>query len=849
MILLSTTKSVFGRITSGVYWKETAITLFMVTGYLVGNGVEMLTGKVTDDPPALWITGILIGLVVLWFSKSKKYGKYTLPLFKLFLVYLNFNVIYYYIRSTTGPQESEFLTLLFSYVLFIISSFALDSKRELILFSIAEVLMFGTMLWLYQDYEPLLISKAGHREIHLVIAGIVVAGNYLINFQRIKLTQATTGSSVTIQFKAISENSRDTQVMLDHSLKFVYLNPAVKSLTGYDANRLLGKTIFELIPDEDIDNVKLALEEVKQTPDARVNREYRIKNADGRYVWVESIFSAFSGSGESALIFAETRDIEVRKKLEEEIQQQLKVEEMLIKHSTQFINVDRTEIQPGIDYALGEFGNMLNADAVMVFRMHGKLHDEFQSTNQWFSPKEISLIQHFNLIVRINQQLIFFLRGLKGEKASWGNYITAEQLHQIEVLATGNLPGKNFYLIPMQSGNIVNGFIVFVFNESIQHEQSSFFGLIGSMIANAFTRLRTETRLHEAQLTNEYILRALPDWLYIVDSEGEFSGTNDYSTLEPYIPDYDLLGKKFTEVLPVEIAASFNNALAEVKDSDKSISFEYYDTTIYEGKYFKVIIAPFKTGEYLVIIRDVTDLKEAQLELQSKAEKLAQSNKELEEFAYVVSHDMKQPLRTIVSYLNLLKKKYESKLDEVANEFINFSIEGANKMSDLIRDILQYSRVEQNIELTPDVSLNTMVSKVLRNLTETIERNKAIVEVAELPTLSVNETMLSELFQNLIENGIKYNRSENKKVTVIVKDAGPFWEFEIADNGIGFDEQYAEQIFKIFKRLHTDEEFQGTGIGLAICHKVVIKHGGKIWAKSEKGMGSRFFFTLPKVVH
>lgn len=847
--MLNWIKALFARITAGVYWKEKAVTAFMVTVYVLGNGVEALTGKVTDDPPALWITGIIFGIVVIWISSHQKLSIYTRSLYKLFLLYINFNIIFYYIQSTKGDSEAEFITLLFTYVVFIVICFVLDTKRELIFFSIAEVVLFSVLIWIYREQQPLLIGK--QMPMQMMAFAFVLGGNYLINLQRIRLTQATTGANVSIQFKSISESSRDTQVMLDRNFTFVYLNPAVKSLTGYAVNDLLKKEIFEVIAADDVESVKSALEEVTQNTEARVNREYRVKRADGTYIWVESIFSAFDSAPDRKgdLIFAETRDIEVRKQLEAEIQQQLKVEEMLIKHSTQFINVDRTEIQSGIDYALGEFGNMLNADAVMVFRMHGKLHDEFQSTNQWFAPSQITLIQHFNLIVRINQQLIFFLRGLKGEKASWGNYISTEQLRKIEVLTPDELSNKRFYLIPMQSGNIVNGFILFVFNETVQHEQSSFFGLIGSMIANAFTRLRTETRLHEAQLTNEYILRALPDWLYIVDDEGEFTGTNDYSTLEPYIPDYDLIGKKFTDVLPAEIAASFNSAMQEVKETDKGVSFEYQDTTIFKGRYFKVIIAPFKADENLVIIRDVTDLKEAQLELERWAEKLAQSNKELEDFAYVVSHDMKQPIRTITSYLGLLKKKYETQLDEVANEFIQFSIDGANKMSDLIRDILEYSRVDQQVQLTPNVSLNDMVQKVLKNLTDTIERNKAEVVIDDLPTATVNETMLGELFQNLIENGIKYNRSEHKKVTVKVKDIGNYWEFEVADNGIGFDQAYAEKIFKIFTRLHTNDEFQGTGIGLAICHKVVVKHGGKIWAKSVPGEGSRFYFTLPKQQH
>lgn len=613
-------------------------------------------------------------------------------------------------------------------------------------------------------------------------------------------------------------------------------------------NGLMNTDIMMLVADEDVDKLRAVLASVNKN-DERVSLEYRLRRQNGELVWVESIFSSFDtriDEGGVGLIFAETRNIESRKKLEEEVKHQLKVEEMLIKHSTQFINVERSEIQSNIDVALGEFGTMLGADAALVYRMHGKLSDEFQSTNQWFAAEELGHIQHFELIVKINQQLLVFLRQLRGEKSSWGNYIEAQKLHDIQVLNTTNVPEKHFYLIPLQSGNIVNGFIVFVFNHNTKHVQSSFFGLIGNMVANAFTRLRTETRLHEVQLTNEFILRALPDWLYIVDEEGEFTGINSNSTLDAYIPDYDLMGKKFSQLMPKDVSEPFMATLKQVIDDGQSTSFEYHDNTIYKDRYFKVIIAPFKDAEYLVIIRDITDLKEAQNELQSKAQKLEQSNKELEEFAYVVSHDMKQPIRTIISYLSLLKRKYEKSLDEEANVFINFSIDGANKMSDLIRDILQYSRVEQQIDVVKDVSLNSVVGKVIAILGDTIKTNNAEVVVSDLPHISGNDTMMSELFQNLIENGIKYNRSEQKKVSVEVKEDGDFWLFEVTDNGIGFDEEYSQQIFKIFKRLHTDDEFPGTGIGLSICHKVVTKHGGKIWAHSKQGEGSHFFFTLPR---
>jgi light-regulated signal transduction histidine kinase (bacteriophytochrome) len=185
-------------------------------------------------------------------------------------------------------------------------------------------------------------------------------------------------------------------------------------------------------------------------------------------------------------------------------------------------------------------------------------------------------------------------------------------------------------------------------------------------------------------------------------------------------------------------------------------------------------------------------------------------------------------------------------LSAEALEFIQYSIEGANKMSDLIRDILQYSKLEQQISNVKEVDLNRVVGKVINGLKDFITTGNASVHIGQLPTVNGNETMLNELFQNLIENGIKYNKSEKKYVSLTVADKGQYWAFEVKDNGIGFDEQYAQQIFKIFKRLHGDEEFQGTGIGLSICHKVVENHGGKIWAHSKIGEGSTFHFTLPK---
>jgi len=810
--------------------------------YLLGNLLEIATSPEhkTSDPPVIWITGTLISFAVVTVSLSK-YRQYTGTLFKIFSYFINFNIILSFAESTIKDNPDASFYLYLSYFVFFITTQLFDSRREIIEMTLAEIVFFIGAVYYSYDHHPALLQP-----LNMLIAAFVLTGNFVIGVQRLKLTQISGDSS--IQFKAISENARDIQCIINGDFRFLYINPAVKDISGYTFADLNGKEFLTLVADADQKVVLETLNKIKQAPEEKCSVEFRVKETNGNLIWVESIFSSFKigRTGQADLIFSETRNIETRKKLEEEIQQQLYMEEMLIKHSNQFINVGRTEIQQGIDIALDEFGKKLRANSVIVYRMSGKLQDEFKCTNQWAAEGHKDLIKVFNPSIKINQQLVAFLRSLRGDKASHGNFYAIERLNEIQALNTGNLPGYKFYLVPLQSGNIANGFVVFVFDESIANIPVSFFGLIGNMVSSAFTRMRTELRLHEAQLTNEAILRALPDWLYIINKNGEFTGTNNSSTLPDYIPDYGLIGRTFGDVMPAEIALSFSEALSQVIDTETPSSFEYYDNTIYKERFFKSIIAPFKANEYLVIIRDITDLKQAQNELLSKAKKLEQSNKELEEFAYVVSHDMKQPIRTIISYLSLLKKKHTDALAPEAQEFVNFSIDGANKMNDLIRDILQYSRLDQQLKMETNISIDNVVGKVRKALNETIVANNAEIICAPMPVVTGNETMLTELFQNLIENGIKYNTNNKRIIEVNVTESPVEWLFHFRDNGIGFEQQYAQQIFKMFKRLHTEGNFQGTGIGLAICQKVVEKHGGQIWAESQKGVGSNFFFTLPK---
>lgn len=232
--------------------------------------------------------------------------------------------------------------------------------------------------------------------------------------------------------------------------------------------------------------------------------------------------------------------------------------------------------------------------------------------------------------------------------------------------------------------------------------------------------------------------------------------------------------------------------------------------------------------------------------LKRRAEELANSNVELERFAYVASHDLQEPLRMVTSFLQLLKKRYDDKLDETAVQYINFAVDGAERMKTLIMDLLDYSRVGSNTEPNEDVDLNILIEDVRDVFGKTIDEVKATITVSPLPIVKGTRTQLFQLFQNLISNAIKYQSKESPKIQIRYKEEQDHYLFEVQDNGIGIDPAFHEKIFVIFHRLHSRSEYGGTGIGLAICKKIVERHNGNIWVKSAVGEGSTFFFTLSK---
>ena len=244
---------------------------------------------------------------------------------------------------------------------------------------------------------------------------------------------------------------------------------------------------------------------------------------------------------------------------------------------------------------------------------------------------------------------------------------------------------------------------------------------------------------------------------------------------------------------------------------------------------------------------DIAARKQAEYKLDLKAQELARSNEELGRFAYVASHDLQEPLRMVASFTQLLARRYKGKLDADADEFIGFAVDGATRMQQLIQDLLSYSRVTTKGKALKLTESRIACENAVKNLGGAIRDSGAKLTLGTLPQVQADTTQLTQVFQNLIGNAIKYCRGgQSPEIKVVATKDGADWVFSVQDNGIGIEPQYFERIFQMFQRLHTRNEYSGTGIGLTICRKIVERHGGRIWVESQPGNGSTFLFTIPK---
>ena len=349
------------------------------------------------------------------------------------------------------------------------------------------------------------------------------------------------------------------------------------------------------------------------------------------------------------------------------------------------------------------------------------------------------------------------------------------------------------------------------------------------------------------------LLEAAPDAMVVVDPQGAIVLLNVQAQKQFGYRRDELLGQQVTNIVPHGFA---ERLAADALRTTEAALLQEIGTGIElsgrreDGSEFpiEIMLSPLHSDHGTLVtaaIRDITARKQAETLLQTKVGELKRSNEELEQFAYVASHDLQEPLRMVSSYTQLLSRRYKGKLDADADDFIAFAVDGAERMQRLIRDLLCFSRVGSMGKEPSLISSDEALVHALRNLRGAIEECGATIAYDALPMVFADETQLVQLFQNLVGNAIKYRRDEKPVVRVDAKPDGAHgWLFSVHDNGLGIEAQFFERIFGMFQRLHKREEFEGTGIGLAICRRIVERHGGTITVESQPGRGSTFTFGL-----
>ena len=375
--------------------------------------------------------------------------------------------------------------------------------------------------------------------------------------------------------------------------------------------------------------------------------------------------------------------------------------------------------------------------------------------------------------------------------------------------------------------------------------------------------LKVKERTKELKSANEYnrsLIEASLDPLVTIGQDGKITDVNSSTERFTGFTRDELISTDFSNYFtePKKAREGYQKVFKEgfvldypleIKNKNGHKTSVIYNASVYKNEFNEV------KGVFAAA-RDITKMKKAEEKIKKyqdtlekkvkdRTKALEQSNRELEEFAYVASHDLKEPLRMISSFLQLLERRYKDQLDQNANEFIGFAVEGAKRMDMMINDLLDYSRIGNQEREFEYLQSEKLLKTVFINLKSTIEDNYAIITHDPLPLIFANEQMMIQLFQNLLSNSIKYHGEKSPKIHISADNVDDEYIFKINDNGIGMDQNHLGQIFTIFKRLHTREEYEGTGIGLAIAQKIVQKHHGKIWAESEPGKGTTFYFTIP----
>ena len=638
------------------------------------------------------------------------------------------------------------------------------------------------------------------------------------------------------RFRDIFNNSPDAIYIESPEGVILDVNEATCRL--HEANRedLIGKTIFDISPPEIHDKIRKSQPKVI---DGKLNKfESESITLSGKRVPIEVSAAHIDFKGHRALL-VHVRDIsdrlrhqELLEKLNSDLEEKVKERTKELQEVNQRMQMEIAEkekIQDELQRQKDFLRLIIDSTPNMIFVKdeHGKYLLANESVANFYNVTPSEMEGHYDSEDHFTQQEL--------------NEFKEQDQLALDSTKEVQFPDQN--IINRETGEQLWIQMVKKAIPSISGNETNILGVATDI--TAVKMAKEEIRLSE-QLYRE-IARNLPKAaMFIFDKELKYILAEGPLVGIVSKPKNEIEGKTVYDSIRESDRERVKQIYYNILDGESSET----EQTFFERS-LKVYHLPIRDdlGEIIygmVMVFDISDLKGVQRELEHRATQLQRSNEELERFAYVASHDLQGPLRTIASYLQLLELRYKNKLDPEAIEFIDFSVNGAKRMQQLILDLLNYSKISSVPKPFVKTNLNELVKQVLKGLNSTIKASHAEVSVDSLPELVVEPNHLYQLFQNLIDNSLKFVKNDKPKVKISAIERDDEWEFSITDNAIGIRQEYKDKIFMIFQRLHSVSEYPGTGVGLAICKKVVQLHGGRIWFTSVSDNGTTFYFTISK---
>jgi PAS domain S-box-containing protein len=627
-----------------------------------------------------------------------------------------------------------------------------------------------------------------------------------------------------------------------------FASPAARSIMGYAPGELLGRPASEFIHPDDLERVAETRLAILRSFATRTV-VCRLRRKTGGWIWAETTSRGVRdpSTGRVESIVAVTRDVTQRMRSERAMH--------LLQHVAAAAN-EATTVEAAVKAALRAVCEHTGWTAGHAYMPSEMIGGELTPTDIWHldSPDRL---ESFRAITQKTSLAIG--QGLPGQVLASGSPAWIVDLatdpgflRKREAAALGL---RSAFAFPIKAGDETLAVLEFFSTETLPPEPGLAQAVenVGDQLGQVIRRQRVEGALKASEVRFRALAETANDAIVTIDEESRIVHTNPaISRIFGHDGD-DLIGQPLEVLMPSRFRSYHREGLKRYMETGRSRILG--ETVEMMGLHrdghevpVELSIAAWSTGErtyFTGIVRDITGRKRAEQVLTEKMEELSRSNAELALFTYVASHDLREPLRTVASNVQLLERRLGSSLDERARRSISFALEGTYRMQALIDDLLTYSRVGTEGGEFESVDSAALLDDVVENLRATIDAEGGEVTRGELPVVWVDRSQLAQVFQNLVANGIKFHDARPPRVRISAERQGEHWLFSVRDEGIGFEPEFADHVFTIFQRLHSADRFPGTGIGLAICRKIVERHGGRIWAESEPGVGSVFHFTIP----